>query len=113
MVYRCLETFRFCFFPCENVCQPSSFQCKLRSIKTRLNWLQTVIDGQKNRRNPGRNVENPTDLDWTRALGPQTEPCLRTACAGAEVTLQTNTECGSVVRDVPFAYTTFLDTLLE
>ena len=27
--------------------------------------------------------------------------------------LQTNTEDGSVVRDVPFAHTTFLDTLLE
>ena len=28
-------------------------------------------------------------------------------------TLQTNTERGSVVRDVPFVYITFLDTLLE
>ena len=37
-------------FSHENVCQPSSLQSKLRSIKTRLNWLQTVIDGQKSRR---------------------------------------------------------------
>ena len=47
-------------FPHENLCQPSSLQSKLRSIRTRLNWLQTVIDGQKSQR-------NPTDLDWTRA----------------------------------------------
>ena len=40
----------FSVFPHENVCQPSSLQFKLRSIKTRLNWLQTVIDGQKSRR---------------------------------------------------------------
>ena len=40
----------FAVFPHENVCQPSSLQSKLRSIKTRLNWLQTVIDGQKSRR---------------------------------------------------------------
>ena len=38
------------FFPHENVCQPSSLQFKLRSIKTLLNWLQTVIDGQKSQR---------------------------------------------------------------
>ena len=31
----------------------------------------------------------------------------------SRVTLQTNTERGSVVRDVPFVYITFLDTLLE
>ena len=37
-------------FPHDNVCQPSSLQFKLRSIRTRLNWLQTVIDGQKSRR---------------------------------------------------------------
>ena len=37
-------------FPHENLCQPSSLQSKLRSIKTRVNWLQTVIDGQKSRR---------------------------------------------------------------
>ena len=64
-------------FPHENLCQPSSLQSKLRSIKTRLNWLQTVIDGQKCQR-------NPTDLDWTRAFAhdgrdprswPQTKPC--------------------------------------
>ena len=40
----------FAVFPHENVCQPSSLQSKLRSIKTRLNWLQSVIDGQKSRR---------------------------------------------------------------
>ena len=31
----------------------------------------------------------------------------------SRVTLQTNTEHESVVRDVPFVYITFLDTLLE
>ena len=31
----------------------------------------------------------------------------------SRVTLQTNTERGSVVRDVPFVYITFLVTLLE
>ena len=40
----------FAVFPHENVCQPSSLQSKLRSIKTRLTWLQTVIDGQESRR---------------------------------------------------------------
>ena len=40
----------FAVFPHENVCQPFSLQFKLRSIKTRLNWLQTVIDDQKSRR---------------------------------------------------------------
>ena len=40
----------FAVFPHENVCQPSSLQSKLRSIKTRLSWLQTVIDGQESRR---------------------------------------------------------------
>ena len=37
-------------FPPENLCQPSSLQFKLRSIKTQLNWLQTVIDGQRSQR---------------------------------------------------------------
>ena len=32
----------FAVFPHENVCQPSPLQSKLRSIKTRLSWLQTV-----------------------------------------------------------------------
>ena len=40
----------FAVLPHENVCQPSSLQSKLRSIITRLNLLQTVIDGQKSRR---------------------------------------------------------------
>ena len=40
----------FAVFPHEKVCQPSSLQSKLHSMKTRLNWLQTVIDGQENRR---------------------------------------------------------------
>ena len=37
----------------------------------------------------------------------------RTACTGTELHCKTNTERGSVVRDVPFVYITFLDTLLE
>ena len=50
MVYSRLDTVVFFVFPHDNVCQPSSLQSKLRSIKTRLNWLQTVIDGQKSQR---------------------------------------------------------------
>ena len=70
------------FYPHENLCQPSSLQAKLRSIRTRLNWLQTVIDGQKSQR-------SPTDLDWTRAFAhdgrdprscPQTKLCRKKAC---------------------------------
>ena len=38
------------FFLMKNVCQSSSLQSKLRSIEARLNWLPTVIDGQKSRR---------------------------------------------------------------
>ena len=76
-------------------------------MKTRLNWLQTVIDGQKSRRTldemsmisigqkSRHNNLVEDSMYWNRA------------------TLQTNTERGSVVRDVPFVYTTFLDTLLE
>ena len=73
----------FAVFPHENVCQPSSLQSKLRSIKTRLNWLQTVIDGQNSRRTLDE-MSKPTNLDWTRAYAhdgrdprswPQTKPC--------------------------------------
>ena len=73
----------FAVFPDENVCQPSSLQSKLRSIETRLNWLQTVIDGQNSRRTLDE-MSKPTDLDWTRAYAhdgrdprswPQTKPC--------------------------------------
>ena len=53
----------------------------------------------------------PTDLDWTRAFAHDSRDprCL----FWSRVTLQTNTERGSVVRDVPFVYITFLVTLLE
>ena len=40
----------FAVLPHENVCQPSSLRSKLRSSKTRLSWLRTVIDGQESRR---------------------------------------------------------------
>ena len=40
----------FDVFPHENVCQPSSLQSKLRSTKTRLNWLQTVDELSKSHR---------------------------------------------------------------
>ena len=40
----------FVVVPHENVCQPSFFQSKLRSIRARLSHLQTVIDGQESRR---------------------------------------------------------------
>ena len=47
-------------FPHENVCQSSSLQSQLRSIKTLLSWLQTVIDGQESRRTlDKKNVETP------------------------------------------------------
>ena len=71
----------------------------------------------------GRKCRNPTDLDWDTPLfahdgrdprsWPQTKPCRGTACTGAELHCKTNTERGSVVRDVPFVYRTFLVTLLE
>ena len=108
-------------FPQENVCQPSSLQFKLRSIKTRLNWLQTVIDGQKKSTNPGRHVKTPQisighELLHTTvgifAAGLR-QNLVEDSMYWNRATLQTNTERGSVVRDVPFVYTTFLDTLLE
>ena len=73
----------FAVFPHENVCQPSSLQSKLRSIETRLSWLQTVIDGEESRRTLEK-CRNSTDPDWTRAFAhdgrdprslPQTKPC--------------------------------------
>ena len=103
-------------FPHENVCQPSSLQSKLRSIRTRLSRLQTVIDGQESRRALDKMSKlHRSRLDTsfcTRRSGSSQlasdETLSRTACPGTDVTLQTNTERGSVVRDMPFAYTTFL-----
>ena len=40
----------FAVLPHENVCQPSFLQSKLRSIRTRLSHLRSVIDGQERRR---------------------------------------------------------------
>ena len=106
-------------FPHENVCQPSSLQSKLRAIK-RLNWLQTVIDGQKSRRTLDE-MSNPTDLNWTRAFAHDgrilaagfKQNLVEDSMYWNRATLQTNAERGSIVRDVPFVYITFLDTLLE
>ena len=80
-------------FPHENVCLPSSLQFKLRFIKTRLNWLQTVIDGQKSRRTLDEMSKlHSSRLDTsfcTRRSGSSQlasdETLSRTACAGAEL----------------------------
>ena len=70
----------FAVFPHENVCRPSPLQSKLRSIKTRLSWLQTVIDGQESK----RTLNKMSKLHRTRAFAhdgrdprswPQTKPC--------------------------------------
>ena len=108
-------------FPHENLCQPTSLQSKLRSIETRLNWLQTVIDGQKSRR---------TLDEMSKSHGSRLDTSILHTMVGilaaglrrnfvedsmywSSVPLQTNTERGSVVRDVPFVYITFLVTLLD
>ena len=83
----------FAVFPHENVCQPSSLQSKLRSIKTLLSWLQTVIDGQKSRRNMDKMSKlHRSRLDTslcTRRSGSSQlasdETLSRTACTGAEL----------------------------
>ena len=93
MVYSRLDTVRFCCFPHENVCQPSSLQSKLRSIKTRLNWLQTVIDGQKSRRTldeMSRSHRSRLDTSfrtrWSGSSQLASDKTLsRTACTGAEL----------------------------
>ena len=83
----------FVVFPHKNVCQPSSLQSKLRSIKTRLNWLQTVIDGQKCRRIPDElSKSHRSRLDtsfctrWSGSSQLASDKTLsRTACTGAEL----------------------------
>ena len=100
----------FAVSPHENVCQPSSLQSKLRSIKTRLNWLQTVIDGQKSRRT--LDEMSKSHRSGILAAGLR-QNLVEDSMCWSRVTLQTSTERGSVVRDVPFVYITFLDTLLE
>ena len=93
MVYSCLDTVRVCSFPHENVCQPSSLQSKLRSIRTRLGWLQTVIDGQESRRALDKMLKlHRSRLDTsfcTRRLGSSqlaSDLTLsRTACTGTEL----------------------------
>ena len=82
----------FAVFPHENVCQPSSPQSKLCSIKTRLNWLQTVIDGQKSRRTLDKMWKlHRSRLDTshcTRRSGSSQlasdETLSKTACTGTE-----------------------------
>ena len=105
----------FAVFPHENVCQPSSLQSKLRSIKTRLNWLQTAIDGQKSRRildEMSKSHRSRLDTSFcTRSSGSSQlarHNIVEHIMYWSRVALQTNTERGSVVRDVPFVYTTFL-----
>ena len=79
-------------FPHENLCQPSSLQSKLRSIETRLNWLQTVIDGQKSRRTLDEmSKSHRSRLDtsfgtrWSGSSQLASDKTLsRTACTGAE-----------------------------
>ena len=77
----------------EKVCQPSSLQSKLRSIKTRLSWLQTVIDGQDSRRTLDKMSKlHRSRLDTslcTRRSGSSQlasdETLSRTACTGTEL----------------------------
>ena len=79
--------------PHENLCQPSSLQSKLRSIKTRLNWLQTAIDGQKSRRTLDEmSKSHRSRLDtsfctrWSGSSQLASDKTLsRTACTGAEL----------------------------
>ena len=91
---------------------------KLRSIETLLNWLQKVIDGQKSRRTLDEPPQISIGHDLLRtkvgilAAGLR-QNLVEDSMHWNRATLQTNTERGSVVRDVPFVYTTFLDTLLE
>ena len=110
----------FCVFPNENVCQPSFLQSMLLSLRARLSHLQTVIDGQESRRALDKNVETPListghELLHTTvgilAVGLRRN-FVEDSMSWNRVTLRTKTERGSVARDVPFAYTTFLDTLL-
>ena len=94
MVYSRLDTLRFCcssssehvpaIFISVQVCIPS---------KTRLNWLQTVIDGQKVDE-PWTKCRNPTNLDWTGAFCTRRSGSsqlasdkilLKTACPGTEL----------------------------
>ena len=118
VVYSCLDRFRF--FPHENVCQPSSLQSKLRSIRTRLSRLQTVIDGQESRRaldKMSKRHRSRLDTSFcTRTVGILTVGLRRNlvedSMSGNRVTLQTNTEPVSVARDVLFAHISFPGTLL-
>ena len=83
----------FAVFPHENVCQPSSLQSKLRSIETRLNRLQTVIDGQKSRRTldeMSKSHRSRLDTSFsTRRSGSSQlasdKTLSRTACTGTEL----------------------------
>ena len=82
----------FAVFPHENVCQPSSLQSKLRSIKTSLNWLQTVIDGQESTNLDEMSKLHRSRLDTsfcTRRSGSSKlasdKAMSRTACTGAEL----------------------------
>ena len=111
----------FAVFSHENVCQPSSLQSKLRSIETRLNWLQTVIDGQKSRRTLDEmSKSHRSRLDtsffctqWSGSSQLASDNLVEDSMYWNRATLQTDTERGSVVRVVPFVYITFLDTLFE
>ena len=94
------------------MCQPSSLQSKLRSIKTRLHLLQTVIDGQESR----RTLDNMSKLHRSRLDMSFLHTTVGILAAGLRrnlvedsmhwnrATVQTNTERGSVARDVPFAF---------
>ena len=80
-------------FPHENVYQPSSLQSNLRSIKTRLDLLQTVIDGQKSRRTLDEMLKSHRSrLDtsfctrWSGSSQLASDKTLsRTACTGEEL----------------------------
>ena len=102
--------------PFSRVCHHSN-----PAIKARLSHLQTVTDGQEKPTSLGQHVETPQisighELLHTTvgilAAGLRRN-LVEDSMYWKRATLQTNTQRGSVVRDVPFAYTTFLDTLLE
>ena len=101
------------------LCQPSSLQSELRSIGARLSQLQTAIDGQESRRALDKMSKlRRSRLDtsfFTRRSGSSQLASDKNLVADSmswnRATLQTNTEHGSFVRDVPFAHITFPGTM--
>ena len=98
----------------------------LRSIKTRLNWLQTVIDGQKSRRTLNEmSKSHRSRLDtsfckrWSGSSQLASDKTLsKTACTGAELhckpTRSVDQLCGmSLLRDNDFTAKAVRDMIAE